>query len=38
MTPKENLDKLGYELTEASTPGGNYVSVNVRENIAYVET
>lgn len=36
MTPKENLQQLGYQLPDASTPGGNYVSVNVRENIAYV--
>ncbi|WP_109833145.1 RidA family protein [Reichenbachiella versicolor] len=36
MTPKENLQKLGYQLPNASTPGGNYVSVNIRENIAYV--
>ncbi|WP_215226711.1 RidA family protein [Echinicola shivajiensis] len=36
MTPKENLDKLGYELPNVSTPGGSYVSVNIRENIAYV--
>ncbi len=36
MTPKENLKKLGYELPKVSTPGGNYVSVNVRKDIAYV--
>lgn len=36
MTPKENLTKLGYELPNASTPGGSYVSVNIRENIAYI--
>ncbi len=28
--------KLGHELPKVSTPGGNYVSVNIRENIAYV--
>ncbi|XOV68739.1 MAG: RidA family protein [Fluviicola sp.] len=33
---KEKLEKLGIELPEASTPGGNYVSVNVRGDIAYV--
>jgi len=36
MTPKENLDKLGYKLPNLSIPGGNYVSVNIRENIAYI--
>ena len=36
MTPIENLDKQGYELPNVSTPGGSYVSVNIRENIAYV--
>lgn len=35
-TLKERLSNLGYELPEVSTPGGSYVSVNVRENIAYV--
>lgn len=34
--PKENLMELGLELPNVSTPGGNYVSVNIRENIAYV--
>lgn len=32
----ESLDKLGLVLPEVSTPGGNYVSVNVRGAIAYV--
>lgn len=36
MIPKDNLEKYGYELPTVSTPGGNYVSVNIRENIAYV--
>lgn len=36
MTPKEKLNELGLKLPEISTPGGNYVSVNIRENIAYV--
>lgn len=36
MTPKENLDNLGYKLPNVSTPGGNYVSVNIRGNIAYI--
>jgi enamine deaminase RidA (YjgF/YER057c/UK114 family) len=34
--PKKNLAELGLVLPKASTPGGNYVSVNIRENIAYV--
>ncbi|AHM62941.1 endoribonuclease L-PSP [Flammeovirgaceae bacterium 311] len=36
MTPEENLEKFGYKLPNVSTPGGSYVSVNVRENIAYI--
>ena len=36
MNPKENLVELGLKLPELSKPGGNYVSVNVRENIAYI--
>ena len=36
MTPKEKLSQLGLKLPEISTPGGSYVSVNIRENIAYV--
>lgn len=36
MDPIENLKKLGLELPEISTPGGSYVSVNVRKNIAYI--
>lgn len=36
MTPIENLNKLGITLPEASTPGGSYVSVNIRANIAYI--
>ncbi|OBX25141.1 enamine deaminase RidA (YjgF/YER057c/UK114 family) [Gelidibacter algens] len=34
--PKENLEKLKLELPGITTPGGNYVSINVRQNIAYV--
>ena len=30
------LTELGLELPRVSTPGGNYVSVNIRRNIAYV--
>ena len=36
MNPTENLKKLHLQLPQTSTPGGSYVSVNVRENIAYV--
>lgn len=36
MTPKDNLEKFGYELPRVSIPGGNYVSVNIRENMAYI--
>ncbi len=36
INPKKNLTKLGLQLPNVSTPGGNYVSVNIRENIAYV--
>ena len=36
MNPKENLKSLGLTLPEVSKPGGSYVSVNIRENIAYV--
>ncbi len=36
MTPQENLAKFGYKLPDVTTPGGSYVSVNIRENIAYV--
>jgi len=36
MDPKENLKNLGLELPTVSTPGGNYVSVNIRDNIAYI--
>ncbi|MEP2669201.1 MAG: RidA family protein [Cyclobacteriaceae bacterium] len=32
----ERIHNLGFELPEVSTPGGNYVSVNVRKDIAYV--
>ena len=36
MKPKGNLKELGLKLPDASTPGGSYVSVNIRENIAYI--
>ncbi len=36
MTAKENLERFGYELPSVSKPGGSYISVNVRANIAYV--
>ena len=36
MDIKTKLTKLHLELPQASTPGGSYVSVNTRGNIAYV--
>jgi len=36
MTISEKLLELGFQLPSVSTPGGNYVSVNVRNQIAYV--
>jgi enamine deaminase RidA (YjgF/YER057c/UK114 family) len=36
MSPIENLKILGLKLPNVSTPGGSYISVNVRENIAYI--
>jgi len=36
MNPLHNLEKHNITLPEASTPGGNYISVNIRANIAYV--
>ncbi len=32
----EKLRSLGLQLPEVSTPGGNYLSVNIRGSIAYV--
>ena len=34
--PLANLDNLGLALPKVSTPGGSYISVNIRGNIAYV--
>jgi enamine deaminase RidA (YjgF/YER057c/UK114 family) len=36
MFPLEKLKALNLELPELSKPGGTYVSVNIRGNIAYV--
>lgn len=36
MNVKEKLKELGLELPEPSKPGGNYVAVNIRGNIAYI--
>jgi len=36
MNPVENLAKYGYMLPSVSKPGGNYFSVNIRGNIAYI--
>jgi len=32
----KNVSILGLELPQISTPGGNYVSVNIRGSVAYV--
>ncbi len=36
MTPLDKLKEAGLTLPNVSTPGGNYLSVNIRENIAYI--
>lgn len=36
MDPLKKLAELNLELPNASTPGGNYVSVNVRGAVAYI--
>lgn len=36
MNVKDRIKALGLELPNASTPGGNYVSVNTRGDIAYI--
>lgn len=36
MEPINKLKELGLQLPAVSTPGGSYVSVNVRGNIAYI--
>lgn len=36
MNLLNNLKELKLVLPDISTPGGNYVSVNIRENIAYL--
>lgn len=36
MNLKENLKKYNISLPNVSKPGGNYTSVNVRGNIAYI--
>ena len=36
MKPFEKLNELGLKLPNVSSPGGNYVSVNIRNEIAYV--
>jgi len=36
MNFKDKLKELGVKLPEVSTPGGNYVSINVRGDIVYV--
>ena len=36
MTIQNRLLELGLQLPPTSKPGGNYVSVNIRKNIAYI--
>jgi len=36
MTIQNKLNELGLTLPVPSKPGGNYVSVNIRENTAYI--
>jgi len=36
MTIQKKLDELGLTLPEPSKPGGNYVAVNIRGNLAYI--
>jgi hypothetical protein len=36
MNIKEKLKEIGLELPEVPSPGGNYVSVNIRNKIAYL--
>lgn len=36
MSTIEILKTIGLQLPNISTPGGSYVSVNIRENIAYI--
>lgn len=36
MTVQQKLQELGLSLPDVSKPGGNYVSVNIRGNIAYI--
>lgn len=36
MSPTDHLKELGLQLPDVSTPGGSYVSVNLRGNIAYI--
>lgn len=36
MKPLDKLKELKLSLPEISAPGGNYVSLNIRENIAYL--
>ncbi len=36
MNPIESLKELGLTLPKASSPGGSYVSVNIRREVAYL--
>lgn len=36
MDVNKNLEELGLELPSLAEPGGNYVSVNIRKDVAYI--
>ncbi len=36
MDPHKNLTRFNLKLPDISSPGGDYVSVNIRETIAYI--
>ena len=36
MTIQKKISELGLNLPEPSKPGGNYVAVNIRDNVAYI--
>ena len=36
MTIQQKIKELGLSLPEVSKPGGNYISVNIRGNVAYI--
>jgi len=36
MTIQQKLKELGLSLPKVSKPGGNYIAVNIRNNVAYI--